>query len=72
MTKFSGWGPEDAFQTKNPPTWPLRGDDGMLWDKAALKAKLIDTWQLLVDKGVQVHVEEWGCYNKTPHDVALR
>jgi endoglucanase len=26
----------------------------------------------LVDKGVQVHVGEWGCYNKTPHDVALR
>ncbi|MGD8782727.1 MAG: cellulase family glycosylhydrolase [Ignavibacteria bacterium] len=65
------WVPEDEFETFNPPTWPLKGDDGKLWDKAALKAKLIDTWQPLVDKGVQVHVGEWGCYNKTPHDICL-
>ena len=68
----AGWVPENAFETKNPPTWPLKADDGKLWDKAALKAKLIDTWQPLVDMGVPVHVGEWGCYNKTPHDVALR
>lgn len=66
------WVPEDEFETFNPPTWPLMGDNGKLWDKAALKAKLIDSWQPLVDKGVQVHVGEWGCYNKTPHDLCLR
>jgi endoglucanase len=66
------WVPKDEFETFNFPTWPLTGDDGKLWDKAALKAKLIDRWQPLVDKGVQVHVGEWGCYNKTPHDVTLR
>jgi len=22
-------------------------------------------------KGVPVHVGEWGCFNKTPHDVAI-
>lgn len=66
------WVPKDAFQTFKKPTWPLKGDDGKMWDKAALKAKLIDTWQPLVKMGVPVHVGEWGCYNKTPHDVALR
>ncbi len=66
------WVPEDEFETFNPPTWPLMGDNGKLWDKAALKVKLIDSWKPLVDKGVQVHVGEWGCYNKTPHDVCLR
>ncbi len=65
------WVPEDEFETFNFPTWPLRGDDGKLWDKAALKEKLIDKWQPLVNKGVQVHVGEWGCYNQTPHDIAL-
>ncbi len=25
-----------------------------------------------MDKGVPVHVGEWGCYNKTSHDVTLR
>ncbi|MBN2349578.1 MAG: cellulase family glycosylhydrolase [Bacteroidales bacterium] len=68
----ASWPPRDSFQTFNVPTWPLTGDDGKIWDKAVLKALLIDTWQPLVDKGVSVHVGEWGCYNKTPHDVALK
>ena len=25
----------------------------------------------LADKGVGVHVGEWGCFNKTPHEAAL-
>ncbi|MBN2008591.1 cellulase family glycosylhydrolase [candidate division KSB1 bacterium] len=68
----AGWVPKDAFQTFNLPTWPLTGDDGKVWDKAVLKETLIDTWKPVMEKGVQVHVGEWGCYNKTPHDVALR
>ncbi len=66
------WVPENAYETFDPPTWPLKGDDGTLWDKAALKEKLIDTWKPLERMGVPVHVGEWGCYNRTPHDVALR
>jgi len=67
----AGWMPKGAFETKGKPAWPLKGDDGKLWDKAALKVLLIDSWQPLVDKGVPVHVGEWGCYNKTPHEVAI-
>ena len=66
------WVPKDEFETFNYPTWPLKGDDGKLWDKAALKVKLIESWQPLIDKGSSVHVGEWGCFNKTPHDVMLR
>ena len=66
------WVPKDAFQTFNKPTWPLKGDDGKIWDKAELKRDLIDKWLPLVNKGVPVHVGEWGCYNKTPHDVCLK
>jgi endoglucanase len=68
------WVPKNEFETLSdaPPTWPLKGDDGKIWDKAALKAKLIDTWMPLVKKGVPVHVGEWGCFNKTPHDVTIR
>ena len=66
------WVPKDAYQTFNIPTWPLKGDDGKIWDKSLLKEILIDKWKPLVDMGVPVHVGEWGCYNKTPHDVALR
>jgi len=67
----AGWVPKDAFQTFKSPTWPLTGDDGRIYDRRYLKELLIDTWKPLVDKGVQVHVGEWGCYNKTPHDVVL-
>ena len=65
------WVPKDAFQTFSIPTWPLTGDDGKIWNKAALKEQLIDAWKPLVDSGVQVHVGEWGCFNRTPHDVTL-
>ena len=65
------WVPDDEFETFNKPTWPLKGDDGKIWDKQALKEKLINSWKPLVDQGVQVHVGEWGCYNQTPHDVCL-
>ncbi|MGA2679502.1 MAG: cellulase family glycosylhydrolase [Sedimentisphaerales bacterium] len=67
----AGWVPKDAFQTFNVPTWPLKGDDGKIWDKTALRATLIDTWKPLMAKGVPVHVGEWGCFNKTPHNVAI-
>lgn len=65
------WVPDDEKETFNPPTWPLKADNGKIWDKAALKEKLINRWKPLVDKGVQVHVGEWGCFNQTPHDVCL-
>jgi endoglucanase len=66
------WVPNDEFETFDYPTWPIKADNGKLWDKEALREKLITRWQPLVDKGVSVHVGEWGCYNKTPHDVTLR
>ncbi|HLP15740.1 MAG TPA: cellulase family glycosylhydrolase [Bacteroidota bacterium] len=65
------WVPDDEKETFAFPTWPLRADNGKLWDKEALREKLIDRWQPLIDRGVQVHVGEWGCYNQTPHDVTL-
>ncbi len=68
----AGWVPKDSFQTFDVPTWPLKGDDGKIWDKAALRATLIDTWKPLMEKGVPVHVGEWGCFNKTPHDVTIK
>lgn len=66
------WMSSGAFQTKQAPTWPLQADDGTLWDKDFLKEKLIAPWKALENRGVPVHVGEWGCYNKTPHAVALR
>jgi len=67
----AGWVPQDSFESNEPPTWPLKDKNGRIWDKAVLKARLIDTWMPLVKQGVPVHVGEWGCFNKTPHNAAL-
>ena len=65
------WVPKDEFESFNIPTWPLKDEKGKVWDKARLKSECIDPYQPLVEKGVQIHVGEWGCFNQTPHEVAL-
>lgn len=60
------------------PTWPLeirRQRDGReivdRWDRARLVRESIEPWKQLEQRGVSVHVGEWGAFNKTPHDVVL-
>src|SRR6266511_4018196 len=65
------WVPKDEFESFALPTWPLKDDQGKVWDRNRLKAEYIDKYKPLIDKGVQIHVGEWGVFNKTPHDVAL-
>jgi endoglucanase len=67
----ASWVPKDEFETFNPPTWPLRDDHGQVWDRAYLQRVYVDLYKVITEKGVQVHVGEWGCFNKTPHQVAL-
>jgi endoglucanase len=63
--------PANEFESLAEPTWPMRDDAGNLWDRAYLKQKSIDPWKVITDKGVKVHVGEWGVMNQTPQDVAL-
>jgi len=65
------WVPKEEFETFAVPTWPLRDDQGRLWDRDRLRRMLIEPWKALNAEGVAVHVGEWGCFNQTPHDVAL-
>lgn len=65
------WVPKDEFESFNLPTWPMKDDRGTIWDRARLKVEYIDRYKPLTDRGVQIHVGEWGCFNKTPHPVAL-
>jgi endoglucanase len=65
------WVPRNEFETLEPPTWPLVDDRGQRWDRERLRRELIEKYKPLTAKGVQVHVGEWGCFNKTPHAVAL-
>ncbi|QKZ14620.1 glycoside hydrolase family 5 protein [Spirosoma sp. KUDC1026] len=54
-----------------PPTWPANWMN-VTWNAETLRKVAISPWQKLEKEGVGVHVGEWGCFNKTPHDVALR
>jgi endoglucanase len=53
------------------PKWPITVNN-KLWNKATLRKDYIQPWKLAEASGVAVHVGEWGCYNQTPHKVALK
>lgn len=65
------WVPKDEFESFDPPAWPMRDAQGNTWDRERLHREYILPYAPLVQKGVQVHVGEWGVFNATPHHVAL-
>jgi endoglucanase len=65
------WVPKYEFESFRRPAWPLKDRRGRVWDRDLLREKLIREWKALSDSGVSIHVGEWGCYNATPHQVAL-
>ncbi len=67
----ANWVPKNEFETFAPPAWPMVDDKDGTWDKERLKREYLIKWKETVEKGVQVHVGEWGSYNRTPHDVSL-
>jgi endoglucanase len=65
------WVPKEEFESFEKPTWPMKDAKGELWDREKLRHMLTDAWMPFVKQGVAIHVGEWGCYTKTPHDVVL-
>ena len=58
-----------------PPTWPMTEKVGcrlIHWDKQRLQRERIAPFQSIEQRGVGIHVGEWGAHNRTPHDVTLR
>jgi len=52
------------------PAYPGK-NGGQHWDKDALR-EYYAPWVEVEEKGVEVHIGEFGCYNRTPNDIALR
>ncbi len=82
----ASWSAQGApwLTNRSVPTWPtvVKQSDfkypliGLVigfgrWDKDRLAKDLFSPWREIQSKGVGVHVGEWGCYNRTPHEVAL-
>ncbi len=65
------WVPAGEFESLERPAWPMVDKRGVLWNREKLRAEEIEKWRVLTDRGAPVHVGEWGCYIRTPHDVCL-
>ena len=51
-------------------SWPLEAD-GVKYDKEYLRKASIEPWKDWVARGGKVHIGEMGCFNMTPHKIAL-
>lgn len=56
--------PEDKL------SWPLVAN-GKRYDRQSIYESSAKPWQPWIAQGGNVHIGEMGCYNKTPHEVAL-
>jgi endoglucanase len=65
----AAWWPDHEGQPF--PIYPGTQFAGRTWDKAAL-FEFYQPWRDVEAQGVKIHIGEFGCYNKTPNDVALR
>ena len=67
----AGWVPPAEFESLEKPTWPMVDKHGITWNRAKLRAELIEKWRPLTERGAPIHVGEWGCVPQTPHAVCL-
>lgn len=66
--KAGWWGGSENLPE---PVYPGTNWGGKIWNKDTLR-EFYAPWIDLQNKGVRVHVGEFGCYDKTPNNVALR
>ena len=53
------------------PKYPNGEWEGVIWNREAL-VKFYQPWRDVQAMGVPIHIGEFGCYEKTPNDIALR
>jgi endoglucanase len=63
------WWPD--YATAPAPQYPGVNWEGRVWDRAVLR-EFYQPWRDVEARGVRVHIGEFGCYNQTPNDIALR
>jgi len=54
-----------------PHVYPGEDQWGEMWDRAAIE-DYYKEWREVEAKGVKIHMGEFGCYNRTPNDIAVR
>ncbi len=61
----------EGFMDIPEPVYPGIECYGKVWDKDMLR-KFYQPWRDVQSKGVEVHIGEFGCYNKTPNKVTIK
>lgn len=64
------YGNGPMYFPKDKLSWPLN-ENGKIYDKEWLRQTLKHNWMPWIEAGGNVHIGEFGCHNRTPHDVAL-
>ena len=64
------YGNGPMYYPKEKLSWPLN-ENGKIYDKEWLRQTLKRNWMPWIEAGGDVHIGEFGCHNRTPHDVAL-
>jgi len=67
---LAGWVQVKKDYIWQTPEYPGLSD-GNIWDKNKLR-EYYKPWREVEDTGTNVYIGEFGCFNKTPNDVALR
>jgi endoglucanase len=65
------WSSDKMNQTYKETMASWGVEIGTTWDSQRIKRQLIDPWKKLQEKGVSVHIGEFGAYIHTPHKVVL-
>lgn len=60
----------DGHEGLAAPTYPVTWHNHY-WDRAGL-VEFYQPWRDVQARNVAIHIGEFGCYNRTPNDVALR
>lgn len=58
--------------TKAPqPRYPFLLWQGRFWNRSALRNSYWQ-WRRVEKRGIRIHIGEFGCFNRTPNDIAMR
>ena len=52
------------------PTYPGLRWQGRIWNRATLRDSY-KPWRAVEKRGARIHIGEFGCFNRTPNDVAV-
>lgn len=69
----SHWGATwwDGWKAAPSPDYPGTEWDDKVWNKQTIHDHY-QPWRDVAEMGTTIHIGEFGCYNQTPNDVALR